>query len=52
MREKFKLLVTMYLKNAFETGYNSALAFRVIGLYLYLAFKPSEDTYFEYNLLE
>lgn len=35
MKDKFSVLLQIYQKNAFENGYNPALAFRVIALYLF-----------------
>lgn len=52
MRDKFKVLMEMYLKNAYENGYNSTLAFRVIGLYLYCEFKPTDDELLGFRLVE
>lgn len=43
MKEKFRFLIRVYLSNAYENGYNSNLAFRVISLYLYCDFKNKED---------
>ena len=52
MKEKFTVLLEMYVKNAYENGYNSTLAFRVICLYLYCEFKPSDDESLQFNLVE
>ena len=39
MKQKFKILVEMYKGDAYANGYNPALAFRVIWLFLYCELK-------------
>ena len=52
MKQKFSFLIQVYLNKAYETGYNSSLAFRVISLYLHCEFKNNEEGLVEFNLVE